>query len=66
MAKDAWGVARYESGGVPEILETFADRMKCMAALIKKREGVPETERWKFLMLPLDNKGRGLLPPGVR
>jgi hypothetical protein len=66
MAKEGWAVCRHEAGGVPEVILAFDDHAKCMAALIKKRNEVPDTERWKFMMLPTDKKGNGLLPPGVR
>jgi hypothetical protein len=65
MAKEGWGVCRHTAGDIPQVLEAFEDRDKCMAALIKKRAAMPETEKWKYLMLPLDKKGNGLLPPGV-
>lgn len=65
MSKDDWGVCRHVAGDIPQVLEAFADRDKCMTALIKKRASMPEGEKWKYLMLPLDKKGNGLLPPGV-
>lgn len=66
MPKPEFAVCRHQAGGVPEVIEAFVERDKCMTALIKKRASVPETERWKYLMLPLDKKGNGLLPPGVK
>lgn len=66
MAKNEWGVCRYVAGSVPEVLEAFVDRQKCANALVKRRETLTGDEKWEYMMLPLDRKGNGLLPPGVK